>query len=178
MGRRSSEEGVSVLSVLVKDDLCERSATMESRARRTRLRSVVGICLFLALTGIIYLGYFCPDHVCALTSREIKESVRLSEGLSEGLSAGPGSGLSSVSVEFDKNGLLSVHPAFRLQSIQGSLGYDDVFTNDTFQFDINGHDVIVFLHIQKTGKLGLHCCLIHLFFCLSCPCVSSPFYFC
>ncbi|XP_076171801.1 heparan sulfate 6-O-sulfotransferase isoform X2 [Ptiloglossa arizonensis] len=147
MGRRLSEEGVSKLAVLVQDDLCERSAMMESRARRTRLHSVVGICLFLALTSIIYLGYFCPDHVCALTNREIKESVRLSESLS----AGPGSGLSSVSVEFDKNGLLSVHPAFRLQSIQGSLGYDDVFTNETLQFDINAHDVIVFLHIQKTG---------------------------
>ncbi|XP_078052050.1 heparan sulfate 6-O-sulfotransferase [Augochlora pura] len=147
MGRRSNEEVVSDLSVLVQDDLCERNTTMESRTRRTRLRSVVGICLFLALTSIIYLGYFCPDHVCALTNREIKESVRLSESLS----AGPGSGLSSVSIEFDKNGLLSVHPAFRLQSIQGSLGYDDVFTNETFQFDINAHDVIVFLHIQKTG---------------------------
>ncbi|CAK9833914.1 Heparan-sulfate 6-O-sulfotransferase 1-B [Anthophora retusa] len=84
MGRRSNEEGVSIISVLLEDDLCERSATMESRARRTRLRSVVGICLFLALTSIIYLGYFCPDHVCALTSREIKESVRLSESLSAG----------------------------------------------------------------------------------------------
>lgn len=148
MGRRLNERGVSKLSVLIQDDLCERTATMESRARRTRLRSVVGICLFLALTSIIYLGYFCPDHVCALTNREIKESVRLSESLS----AGPGSDLSSVSIEFDKNGLLSVHPAFRLQSIQGSLGYDDVFTNETFQFDINAHDVIVFLHIQKTGE--------------------------
>ncbi|CAK9807237.1 Heparan-sulfate 6-O-sulfotransferase 1-B [Anthophora plagiata] len=84
MGRRLNEEGVSIISVLLEDDLCERSATMESRARRTRLRSVVGICLFLALTSIVYLGYFCPDHVCALTSREIKESVRLSESLSAG----------------------------------------------------------------------------------------------
>lgn len=143
------------------ETVCEgRFATtrMESRhPRRNRLRSVVGVCLFLALTGIVYLGYFCPDHVCALTNREIKESIRLSESLS--VAAGPpaagspgSAALSSVSIEFDKNGLLSVHPAFKLQSIQGSLGYDDVFANDTFQFDINAHDVMVFLHIQKTGK--------------------------
>lgn len=130
---------------------------MESRhPRRHRLRSVVGICLFLALTGIVYLGYFCPDHVCALTSREIKEPVRLSESLSVAAAVPPvvvgSAALSSVSVELDRNGLLSVHPAFKLQSIQGSLGYDDVFANDTFQFDINAHDVMVFLHIQKTGK--------------------------
>ncbi|KAL0101101.1 hypothetical protein PUN28_018748 [Cardiocondyla obscurior] len=125
---------------------------MEPRhPRRHRLRSVVGVCLFLALTGIVYLGYFCPDHVCALTSREIKESVRLSDGLSVGAGPPVAAALSSVSIELDKNGLLSVHPAFKLQSIQGSLGYDDVFANDTFQFDINAHDVMVFLHIQKTG---------------------------
>lgn len=140
------------------EDICDgRSATtrMESRhPRRNRLRSVAGVCLFLALTGIVYLGYFCPDHVCALTNREIKESIRLSESLS--VAAGPpaagSAALSSVSIELDRNGLLSVHPAFKLQSIQGSLGYDDVFANDTFQFDINTHDVMVFLHIQKTGK--------------------------
>lgn len=127
---------------------------MESRPRGSRLRSVVGVCLFLALGGIVYLGYFCPDHVCALTNnREIKESVRQSEGLSPAAVGvlGP-SAPSSVSVELDRNGLPSLHPAFRLQSVQGGLGYDDVFANDTFQFDINAHDVMVFLHIQKTGK--------------------------
>ncbi|XP_014471403.1 PREDICTED: heparan-sulfate 6-O-sulfotransferase 1-B [Dinoponera quadriceps] len=151
-GADGSTADASELALLVPEDLCDgrRWATMESRPRRTRLRSVVGVCLLLALSGIIYLGYFCPDHVCALTNREIKESVRLSEGLLAPV--GPaGSGLSSVSIELDRNGLLSVHPAFKLQSVQGSLGYDDVFANDTFQFDINAHDVMVFLHIQKTG---------------------------
>ena len=61
-------------------------------------------------------------------------------------------GLGSNSLELEKNNFLPVHPAFKLQSVQGSLGYDDVFLNDTFQFDINAHDVMVFLHIQKTGK--------------------------
>lgn len=147
------EEGKAAEAKVV--NLCDDgSATtttvmMESRhPRRARFRRVVGVCLFLALTGIVYLGYFCPDHVCALTNREIKESVRVSESLSAPV--GPAA-LSSVSIEVDRNGILSAHPAFRLQSIQGSLGYDDVFANDTFQFDINAHDVMVFLHIQKTG---------------------------
>lgn len=158
---RVVEEEVADEGEAAKANICDGwpavTARMESRhPRRHRLRSVVGVCLFLALTGIVYLGYFCPDHVCALTSREIKESVRLSESLSVAAAVPPvvagSAALSSVSVELDRNGLLSVHPAFKLQSVQGSLGYDDVFANDTFQFDINAHDVMVFLHIQKTGK--------------------------
>lgn len=37
------------------------------------------------------------------------------------------------------------------------LSYDDVL-NDDFQFDMNAHDVMVFLHIQKTGgtSFGKH----------------------
>lgn len=152
----AEEEEEEEKAVKVKEvNLCDGgSATttvmMESRhPRRARLRRVVGVCLFLALTGIVYLGYFCPDHVCALTNREIKESVRVSESLSAPVGS---AALSSVSIEVDRNGILSAHPAFKLQSIQGSLGYDDVFANDTFQFDINAHDVMVFLHIQKTGE--------------------------
>ncbi|GAB1869765.1 Heparan-sulfate 6-O-sulfotransferase [Camponotus japonicus] len=143
------EKAVEVKKVNLCDGGSATTMMMESRhPRRARLRRVVGVCLFLALTGIVYLGYFCPDHVCALTNREIKESVRVSESLSAPVGS---AALSSVSIEVDRNGILSAHPAFKLQSIQGSLGYDDVFANDTFQFDINAHDVMVFLHIQKTG---------------------------
>lgn len=37
------------------------------------------------------------------------------------------------------------------------LSYEDVL-NDDFQFDMDGHDVMVFLHIQKTGgtSFGKH----------------------
>jgi len=45
-----------------------------------------------------------------------------------------------------------MHPFSKQGSVQGSnLGYDDIFLNDTYQFDINANDVMVFLHIQKTG---------------------------
>lgn len=33
------------------------------------------------------------------------------------------------------------------------LSYDDML-NDNFSFDMDSHDVIVFLHMQKTGKLN------------------------
>ncbi|XP_031786690.1 heparan-sulfate 6-O-sulfotransferase 2 isoform X2 [Nasonia vitripennis] len=132
MSKRAPPDGTtsaaeSDLSLLLLEDTSAATMTDSRTTRRSRLRGIVGICLLLALAGMLYLGYFCPDHVCALSSRDPKETTRLSEPL------------------------LSVHPAFKLQSIQGSLGYDDIFLNDTFQFDINAHDVMVFLHIQKTG---------------------------
>lgn len=41
--------------------------------------------------------------------------------------------------------------------INPGLSYDEVL-NDDFQFDMNAHDVMVFLHIQKTGgtSFGKH----------------------
>lgn len=42
-------------------------------------------------------------------------------------------------------------------AINPGLSYEDVL-NDDFQFDMDAHDVMVFLHIQKTGgtSFGRH----------------------
>lgn len=120
---------------------------METRGRSDRLRGVVGICVALALAGIIYLGYFCPDHVCALTNRSIKDGSKLLEGLPPSFSLRP----ISSSINVDKMALFKVKPSSNLRSTQVNFDHDDIL-NDTFLFDVNGHDVMVFLHIQKTGK--------------------------
>ena len=74
-------------------------AMTDSRTtRRSRLRGIVGICLLLALAGMLYLGYFCPDHVCALSSRDPKESGRLSEPLLSGSFSPISSAVSSVCI--------------------------------------------------------------------------------
>lgn len=41
--------------------------------------------------------------------------------------------------------------------VQPGLSYDEVL-HDDFRFDLNAHDVMVFLHIQKTGgtSFGKH----------------------
>lgn len=36
------------------------------------------------------------------------------------------------------------------------LSYDDML-NDDFVFDMDSHDVMVFLHMQKTGKFDYYC---------------------
>ncbi|XP_043273376.1 heparan-sulfate 6-O-sulfotransferase 2 [Venturia canescens] len=158
MGRRANGNVTNELVVLLPASAFATEGStagrlfsnMETRSsRRTRLRGFVGICIILALAGIVYVGYFCPDHVCALTNRDLKESARISEGLAAGTSGL----LSSATVLelVDKNSLSIIHQSTKVSNVQGSLGYDDLFANDTFQFDINAHDVMVFLHIQKTG---------------------------
>lgn len=36
------------------------------------------------------------------------------------------------------------------------LSYDEMF-NDDFTFDMDSHDVMVFLHMQKTGEYSFYC---------------------
>ncbi|KAL7294594.1 hypothetical protein TKK_0011901 [Trichogramma kaykai] len=133
-----------------------------ARQPNNKLRTVIGICILLAVAGMLYLGYFCPDHVCALSSRDRsaeKESTARFIGPSDPLLPHNNMlGLPSNSLESEKNNVVPVHPVFKLQSLQGNLGYDSIFLNDSFQFDINANDVMVFLHIQKTGgtSFGKH----------------------
>lgn len=41
---------------------------------RSRLRSIICICMMLAVAGIIGFGYFCPDQVGVRDKRE-RESL-------------------------------------------------------------------------------------------------------
>uniref|UniRef100_A0A2C9GSU1 Heparan-sulfate 6-O-sulfotransferase n=1 Tax=Anopheles atroparvus TaxID=41427 RepID=A0A2C9GSU1_ANOAO len=116
---------------------------------RRRLRPIAIVCLFLTIAGIVGFGYFCPDQVCALSRRE---PVGLGGGpmASTGLElAGGGGG----SYEHDNLG----KPVQQNLLANPGLSYEEVL-NDDFQFDMNAHDVMVFLHIQKTGgtSFGKH----------------------
>ncbi|KAJ4428894.1 Heparan-sulfate 6-O-sulfotransferase 1 [Periplaneta americana] len=114
---------------------------MESRSR-SRLRGVVLMCILLAVSGIVYFGYFCPEQVCALTSRDTSWSDWTFR----------------FPIQDNLGKPLPIHsnPVNSKVSSPG-LSYDDVL-NENFQFDMNAHDVMVFLHIQKTGgtSFGRH----------------------
>lgn len=81
----------------------------------------------------IYLTIFACPQVCALSARE-----RVSESLALSYAEAPGRPLPDVIA-------------------QPGLSYDEVL-HDDFRFDLNAHDVMVFLHIQKTGgtSFGKH----------------------
>ncbi|XP_046668952.1 heparan-sulfate 6-O-sulfotransferase 1 [Homalodisca vitripennis] len=142
MEKKSVEVQVfdSDFSVLLRESLTYE-IKMESRSK-SRLRNFVMICIMLALSGIVYFGYFCSDQVCALTTQK--------------------SSWSDWTLKFpiqDNLGKpLALHSSpINSKSSNPGLSYDDVL-NENFQFDMNAHDVMVFLHIQKTGgtSFGRH----------------------
>lgn len=115
---------------------------------RRRLRTIALVCMILAVAGIIGFGYFCPDQVCALTKRDLTLTPDIG-----GLTGAAAYGGASV----QQQGRM-VKKSIQ-QNILNPVGlsYDDVL-NDDFQFNMDAHDVMVFLHIQKTGgtSFGKH----------------------
>ena len=142
MAKRSVEVQVldSDFSVLLRESVTYEFK-METRSKY-KFRNFVMFCMLLALTGIIYFGYFCSDQVCALTPQK--------PSWSEWSLKFP--------VQDNLGKPLSLHSnPYNSKSSNPGLSYDDVL-NENFQFDINAHDVMVFLHIQKTGgtSFGKH----------------------
>ncbi|XP_058129867.1 heparan-sulfate 6-O-sulfotransferase 1 [Anopheles ziemanni] len=117
---------------------------------RRRLRPIVIVCLFLTIAGIVGFGYFCPDQVCALSRRDVSSPMGLGGG--GGPPASTGQELAG-GYEHDNLG----KPVQQNLLANPGLSYEEVL-NDDFQFDMNAHDVMVFLHIQKTGgtSFGKH----------------------
>ncbi|KAJ8920720.1 hypothetical protein NQ315_004859 [Exocentrus adspersus] len=103
----------------------------QMETKSSRLKQICLFCLALCVFGIFGFGYFCPDKVCALSSKE-----------------------SSVLLEDD-----FVKPLARASSKVG-LSYDDMVNEDLF-FDMDSHDVVVFLHMQKTGGTSFGKHLVH-----------------
>ncbi|XP_059474051.1 heparan-sulfate 6-O-sulfotransferase 2 [Neocloeon triangulifer] len=120
----------SELASLVVRESLTYEIKMETRAK-SKLRGITMVCFALAVSGIIYLGYFCPDQVCALSSGSRSPAD---------LNAWADSVADSLGQPLSKG---------------QSLSYDEVLNEN---FDMNGHDVMVFLHIQKTGgtSFGKH----------------------
>uniref|UniRef100_A0A182P2C2 Heparan-sulfate 6-O-sulfotransferase n=1 Tax=Anopheles epiroticus TaxID=199890 RepID=A0A182P2C2_9DIPT len=115
---------------------------------RWRLRRpIIIVCLFLTIAGIIGFGYYCPDQVCALSRRDVTSSAGL------GMSGGGSGPELTAGYEHDNLG----KPVQQNLLANPGLSYEEVL-NDDFQFDMNAHDVMVFLHIQKTGgtSFGKH----------------------
>lgn len=101
------------------------------RSRASRLKQAAAFCFALALFGILGFGYFCPDKVCALSGREVANTALLADNLGKPIS-----------------------------SMKVGMSYDDM-VNDEFAFDMDSHDVMVFLHMQKTGGTSFGKHLVH-----------------
>lgn len=138
MKKTNSEKSVQVDLIL----LLNPSGIYEERfikkmdgSKKRKIRTIVFICLVLAISGIIGFGYFCNDKVCALSKKDLFQTELLNNKHSHN----------------EKSQLSLIN--------NPGLSYDEV-QNDDFQngFDIDKYDVMVFLHIQKTGgtSFGKH----------------------
>ncbi|XP_034132034.1 heparan-sulfate 6-O-sulfotransferase 2 isoform X2 [Drosophila guanche] len=109
---------------------------------RSKIRKIIVFCLFLAIAGIIGFGYFCQDQANSISSNNNNNNANSNNNVAMG------GGITAMASK-----------ASAPQNIiaNAGLSYEDVL-NDDFQFDMDGHDVMVFLHIQKTGgtSFGRH----------------------
>lgn len=111
-----------------------RIFAITSRINSLNNKSFVVIVLILVFMSFVLISYLCPAGVCAINlwstdpyyRRRYINSLnkeRLDQSLSE----------SSYSNHF-------------------RVSFDDIIDSKESVFDIKGNDVIVFLHIQKTGQ--------------------------
>ncbi|XP_034116838.1 heparan-sulfate 6-O-sulfotransferase 1 isoform X1 [Drosophila albomicans] len=136
---------------------------------RSKIRTIIVFCLFLAIAGIIGFGYFCQDQVCALSKRAVilQSSDMLAYNELQPVAMHQASSNSNSNNNNNNNNnnynvggstaITSKSSAPQNIIANAGLSYEDVL-NDDFQFDMDGHDVMVFLHIQKTGgtSFGRH----------------------
>nr|CAG4652191.1 EOG090X0E58 [Triops cancriformis] len=92
---------------------------------RQCFKVMIGFCMAASLLCVIYISYTCQGSSCTLYNEQV---LYLLENMAKPVN-------------------LASRP--RLPSHNGK-SYDEVM-DANFHFDIRGHDVIVFLHIQKTG---------------------------
>lgn len=107
--------------------------------KSSRLKQICLFCLALCILGILGFGYLCPDKVI-LSSKWNSTNVSCYFFKVCALST-----KETVLIE-DNFG----KPLARVSNRVG-LSYDDML-NDVSFFDMDSHDVMVFLHMQKTGK--------------------------
>jgi len=111
-----------------------RIIRMISRINLIKNKSFVIIFIVLVFMSLLIISYLCPSHVCSLNSWSSPDSHFNQRSLNHVIKDNLGMSLSS-------------HPLNHMK-----LSFDDVLSDNAFVFDIKGNDVIVFLHIQKTGQ--------------------------
>lgn len=117
------------------------------------VRLIILLCIIFTLCGVIYFGYFCPEKVCALTVRN--PTPAYTHGFIPGIQDHSNNAARPVTL---MSSILDVSTS-QQQHVgrQPKFSFDDLLGKD-YTFNIRGSDVIVFLHIQKTGgtSFGRH----------------------
>lgn len=86
-----------------------------------RTRSIFLLCVALLCMSLLLTSYLCPDQVCGRSSR---------------------------SLSYAHSSPLTLQDT---RAPARKLSFDQITSDNSFTFNIKDRDVIVFLHIQKTG---------------------------
>ena len=92
---------------------------------RRRCRCYIGLIFCTVVFSIVYFGVFCPDEICALSSGD-------------------------PTPKYNKLTLDEYGYETKYKHIVPTAFTEDALRRD-YDFDIEGEEVLVFLHIQKTG---------------------------
>lgn len=123
-------------------------------------RAYAIFCVALVMVFLLFITDTCPSSVCVPNKSAINEQanrpwlIQTYEPKSR-----PGNSLKSP--EPTLSSLLKNLPR---RHANFSVAYDDIAKNKSFRFDIKGDDVLVFLHIQKTGTTALRRLYCDLFY--------------
>ena len=113
-----------------------RVMAFTSRHNSLNKKSFAIIVLLLVFMSFLLISYLCPDGICAINSWSTPEPYFRRRLINSVIKDNLGQSLSESS-----------HPLSHYK-----LSFDDMINTKEFVFDIKGNDVIVFLHIQKTGQ--------------------------
>ncbi|XP_015908894.1 heparan-sulfate 6-O-sulfotransferase 3-B [Parasteatoda tepidariorum] len=118
---------------------------MESVFNYFRFRYILTLCISGTILGIFIFGYLCSEQVCAFNSWTYSQTQP---------SQWNRFSLRNVVDNMGKPLSFLSHPSLAKSDVYNSkskLSFEDMLNEPDFEFDIKGSDVIVFLHIQKTG---------------------------
>lgn len=130
-------------------------AVMKDHCNGTQARFIILLLIVFTLCGVIYLGYFCHEKVCALSVRNPTPDYPM---IRRNLDDRPRGHADELSAHSDASLLYSGETRRLSHDLrEPKLVFDDLASKE-YVFDMNANDVIVFLHIQKTGgtSFGRH----------------------
>jgi len=127
---------------------------------RITLRKLVMFFALLTLFGIIYFGYFCSDNRCSLSYNPkpaIYSEWTLMNLLSTNIT-GKEYLLQIIYIHVFLQAIIFILDFKSAKDTGTGVSYNDMQSENQLRFDMNAHDVMVFLHIQKTGgtSFGRH----------------------
>lgn len=125
--------------------------------KSVKYRFFLGFCVLVTVLGFLLIGWLCPDSSCAPSGwnyyyPQLRYPSWSKLSLKHVVADNLGRPLTFLSHPLIRERPAAKSPGADEGGFRDKLSFDDlVRSTEEFHFDIKGSDVIVFLHVQKTG---------------------------